>query len=70
MLASFEKTADHLFDAAYFGQKDSVCGRFSKSITRGLGCLQLRPWLGLSGSEHTEQAELLGFFGCCLFNFY
>uniref|UniRef100_A0A672PT33 DNA-directed RNA polymerase subunit n=1 Tax=Sinocyclocheilus grahami TaxID=75366 RepID=A0A672PT33_SINGR len=26
MLASFEKTADHLFDAAYFGQKDSVCG--------------------------------------------
>lgn len=27
MLASFEKTADHLFDAAYFGQKDSVCGR-------------------------------------------
>lgn len=28
MLASFEKTADHLFDAAYFGQKDSVCGRF------------------------------------------
>ncbi|KAK3559266.1 hypothetical protein QTP86_009944 [Hemibagrus guttatus] len=25
MLASFEKTADHLFDAAYFGQKDSVC---------------------------------------------
>lgn len=29
MLASFEKTADHLFDAAYFGQKDSVCGRFA-----------------------------------------
>lgn len=28
MLASFEKTADHLFDAAYFGQKDSVCGRY------------------------------------------
>uniref|UniRef100_A0AAR2M374 DNA-directed RNA polymerase n=1 Tax=Pygocentrus nattereri TaxID=42514 RepID=A0AAR2M374_PYGNA len=28
MLASFEKTADHLFDAAYFGQKDSVCGEF------------------------------------------
>lgn len=27
MLASFEKTADHLFDAAYFGQKDSVCGK-------------------------------------------
>lgn len=27
MLASFEKTADHLFDASYFGQKDSVCGK-------------------------------------------
>uniref|UniRef100_H3BGV0 DNA-directed RNA polymerase subunit n=1 Tax=Latimeria chalumnae TaxID=7897 RepID=H3BGV0_LATCH len=31
MLASFEKTADHLFDAAYFGQKDSVCGGYSVS---------------------------------------
>lgn len=29
MLASFEKTADHLFDAAYFGQKDSVCGKLT-----------------------------------------
>uniref|UniRef100_A0A672PUR2 DNA-directed RNA polymerase subunit n=1 Tax=Sinocyclocheilus grahami TaxID=75366 RepID=A0A672PUR2_SINGR len=29
MLASFEKTADHLFDAAYFGQKDSVCGEYN-----------------------------------------
>ena len=38
MLASFEKTADHLFDAAYFGQKDYVCGRFGacSSLTRGL----------------------------------
>ncbi|XP_022661232.1 DNA-directed RNA polymerase III subunit RPC1-like isoform X1 [Varroa jacobsoni] len=26
MLASFEKTADHLFDAAYFGQHDDVTG--------------------------------------------
>ena len=24
MLASFEKTADHLFDAAYYGQKDAI----------------------------------------------
>lgn len=49
MLASFEKTADHLFDAAYFGQKDSVCGRFgvSRSFTRGR-CLQLIPWAGAS----------------------
>lgn len=31
MLASFEKTADHLFDAAYFGQKDSVCGKLAAS---------------------------------------
>lgn len=33
MLASFEKTADHLFDAAYFGQKDSVCGRYCKDCS-------------------------------------
>lgn len=32
MLASFEKTADHLFDAAYFGQKDSVCGKLMLQI--------------------------------------
>lgn len=32
MLASFEKTADHLFDAAYFGQKDSVCGRCHEGV--------------------------------------
>jgi hypothetical protein len=40
MLASFEKTADHLFDAAYFGQKDSVCGRFeiSRSNIKDLDC--------------------------------
>nr|XP_032834584.1 DNA-directed RNA polymerase III subunit RPC1 isoform X1 [Petromyzon marinus] len=35
MLASFEKTADHLFDAAYFGQEDSVCG-VSESIIMGI----------------------------------
>jgi len=23
----FEKTADHLFEAAYFGQKDVICGK-------------------------------------------
>lgn len=32
MLASFEKTADHLFDAAYFGQKDSVCGKLMLNL--------------------------------------
>ena len=26
MLASFEKTSDHLFDAAYHGQKDAIKG--------------------------------------------
>jgi DNA-directed RNA polymerase III subunit RPC1 len=26
MLASFEKTSDHLFDAAYYGQKDEING--------------------------------------------
>ncbi|XP_036146712.1 DNA-directed RNA polymerase III subunit RPC1 isoform X2 [Monomorium pharaonis] len=34
-LASFEKTADHLFDAAYYGQKDIICG-VSESIIMGL----------------------------------
>ena len=31
----FEKTADHLFDAAYFGQEDPILG-VSESIISGL----------------------------------
>ncbi|KAJ8676229.1 hypothetical protein QAD02_012015 [Eretmocerus hayati] len=34
-LASFEKTADHLFDAAYYGQKDAISG-VSESIIMGI----------------------------------
>ncbi|XP_032666413.1 DNA-directed RNA polymerase III subunit RPC1 [Odontomachus brunneus] len=34
-LASFEKTADHLFDAAYYGQTDTICG-VSESIIMGI----------------------------------
>lgn len=35
MLASFEKTADHLFDAAYHGQEDAICG-VSECIIMGI----------------------------------
>ena len=35
MLASFEKTADHLFDAAYHGQKDEIRG-VSECIIMGI----------------------------------
>merc|ERR1711971_614588 len=35
MLASFEKTADHLFDAAYYGQKDVIKG-VSECIIMGM----------------------------------
>ena len=34
MLASFEKTTDHLFDAALFGKSDSISG-VSESIIMG-----------------------------------
>jgi len=34
MLASFERTADHLFEAAYYGQKDPISG-VSESIISG-----------------------------------
>ena len=34
MLASFEKTTDHLFDASAFGKKDSILG-VSESIIMG-----------------------------------
>lgn len=35
MLASFEKTADHLFDAAYYGQTDKISG-VSECIIMGI----------------------------------
>merc|ERR1712098_590321 len=34
-LASFEKTSDHLFDAAYYGQKDAIKG-VSECIIMGI----------------------------------
>ncbi|XP_063925494.1 DNA-directed RNA polymerase III subunit RPC1-like [Zophobas morio] len=34
-LASFEKTADHLFDAAYYGQTDKING-VSENIIMGM----------------------------------
>uniref|UniRef100_A0A2R9AK61 DNA-directed RNA polymerase n=1 Tax=Pan paniscus TaxID=9597 RepID=A0A2R9AK61_PANPA len=37
MLASFEKTADHLFDAAYFGQKDSVQAWWPMPVVPAIG---------------------------------
>lgn len=35
MLASFERTTDHLFDAAYYGQEDRIDG-VSDSIIMGV----------------------------------
>ncbi len=35
MLASFERTIDHLYDAAYHGQKDTICG-VSECIIMGI----------------------------------
>lgn len=35
MLASFERTADHLFDASYYGQQDTITG-VSESIILGI----------------------------------
>lgn len=54
MLASFEKTADHLFDAAYFGQKDSVCGKLlfhlhNEIDLRDLSGLLTSPCVPVSG---------------------
>lgn len=46
MLASFERTADHLFDAAFYGQKEiingvSECIIFGKPIKVGSGLMKL-----------------------------
>ena len=60
-LASFEKTADHLFDAAYYGQKDVICG-VSESIIMGIpvplgtGIFKL---LHKADKEEPEKKELI-----------
>ncbi|CAH4038171.1 DNA-directed RNA polymerase III subunit RPC1 [Pieris brassicae] len=60
-LASFEKTADHLFDAAYYGQRDSIEG-VSECIILGVpaaigtGLLQL---LHKHEQQQTRTKELL-----------
>ena len=36
MLASFEKTSDHLFDAAYHGQEDAINGIIHHMFSRFL----------------------------------
>lgn len=48
MLASFEKTADHLFDAAYFGQKDSICGKLTLHVINQNNLCSLRRSLDLN----------------------
>ncbi|XP_053613685.1 DNA-directed RNA polymerase III subunit RPC1 [Plodia interpunctella] len=63
-LASFEKTADHLFDAAYYGQRDCIEG-VSESIILGVpaaigtGVLQLLHDHGQPETSQTTQRELL-----------
>lgn len=46
MLASFEKTTDHLFEAAYYGQEDEIygvseCIIMGKPMTIGTGLFKL-----------------------------
>ena len=42
MLASFEKTTDHLFEASYFGQEDEICGMYlTFNSTRSINSLVL-----------------------------
>lgn len=59
MLASFEKTADHLFDAAYFGQKDSVCGKLHLCSER-----RLKPLISLG--VNTSCAPVSGVSECII----
>ena len=51
MLASFEKTSDHLFDAAYYGQKDTING-VSECIIMGI---PMRVGTGLMKLLHTPR---------------
>jgi len=53
MLASFEKTSDHLFDAAYYGQKDAIQG-VSECIIMGI---PMSVGTGLMQLLYTHKAE-------------
>jgi len=70
MLASFEKTSDHLFDAAYYGQKDAIKG-VSESIILGIpmnvGTGLLRLLYKPPNNKPSESAKSL-FFHDSVFN--
>merc|ERR1712083_477232 len=55
MLASFEKTSDHLFDAAYYGQKDTING-VSECIIMGI---PMRVGTGLMQLLYEQKKEPL-----------
>lgn len=60
MLASFEKTTDHLFDAAFYGKRDAIDG-VSECIIMGIpmsvgtGAFKLLHNTVLSGEEDEDQ---------------
>ena len=58
MLASFEKTADHLFDAAYYGQHDDVTG-VSECIILGKPMKQGTHILQVDEMLETRRPEVL-----------
>jgi len=56
MLASFEKTSDHLFDAAYYGQKDAIKG-VSECIIMGIPMSVGTGLMQLLFTHKTQQAR-------------
>ena len=44
MLASFEKTTDHLFEAAYYGQEDEIYGKNTKFLFEIIKTPSQRPF--------------------------
>jgi len=61
MLASFEKTTDHLFDASAFGKNDSIAG-VSESIIMGnpaAGCGTSMPALYSVAPKISKPRKLL-----------
>jgi DNA-directed RNA polymerase III subunit RPC1 len=55
MLASFEKTTDHLFDASAYGKNDSIAG-VSESIIMGNPAAMCGT--SMYGSKHSISAVL------------
>lgn len=65
IVLQFEKTADHLFDAAYHGQRDAISGQ-QYSLGTPVSLTIIMTGLSISQSSHTHTQTHTGVSECII----